>query len=170
MLSICDWIDQNILILDVNRALKWHMLRNVIGEVMAYGECCVNEVMIREQRFVKSCSKWFITKKCIIFLSALDGEQPIIEQIGLRQYTDWQQREQMTVNTNDIGKRLGYTANLCVVSHFYTYSINITVAFWYTDSLQGCLLCYSPGLAKVSKGWNHIHTLHFDESLTCCSV
>ncbi len=138
MLCICDWIDQNILILDVNRALTWHMLRNIIGEVMAYGECCVNEMMIREQRFVKSCSKWFITKKCIICLSALDGEQPIIEQIGLRQYTDWQQREQMTVNTNDIGERPGYTANLCVVSHFYTYSTNITVAFWYTNGEGVC--------------------------------
>lgn len=143
-------------------------------EVMAYGECCVNEMMIREQRFVKICSKWFMTKKkCVICLSALDEEQPIIEQIGLRahiQYTDWQQREQMTVNTNDIGERLGYTENLSVVPHFYTF-----IQYKYHSGIliywrKGCLLCYSPALAKVSKGWNHIHTLHFDESLTCCSV
>lgn len=38
-------------------------------EVMAYGECCVNEMMIREQRFVKICSKWFMTKKKMCHLS-----------------------------------------------------------------------------------------------------
>lgn len=44
---------------------------------MGYGECCVNELMIREQCFLKSCLKWFITKKCIICLSTLGGENSL---------------------------------------------------------------------------------------------
>lgn len=119
---------------------------------MGYGECGVNELKIREQCFLKSCLKWFITKKCIICLSTWRREQPFIEQIGLRtyiQYTHWQK---MTVNMNDIGKNLGNPQ--CCPSFLFN-----TTMQWHSDTptvwVFALLFCWIGKSIKGLKSYSH---------------
>lgn len=92
-----------------------------------------------ESSVSKELLKMIHNKKCIIFLSTLDGEQPIIEQIGLTtriQCTHWQK---MTVNTNDTGKKLSCMQSCSSFLHnTVKVHTHITVAFWYIEGGGVC--------------------------------